>query len=299
VGVGTTAPESVLQVSGGGLCVGSDANCNTDNNTEGVVYSSSTSMTAFDLAEMYPTNDVTIVSQELVALDPNNGVFVKRAEAGDVLIGVVSTDPGIVLGGFNRNQFVDEHNIELAMAGRIPTKVSTENGDIAIGDLLTISSIPGVARKANPGEQTIGYALQAFSIKDSGVDSGSIEVFVNINKGSHPINGNEFANDGVGRASLIAGDRFIRIEFDQAFEEAPVVMLTPMSFFSGQHRLTAVDNKGFTIELSQSQKEETLFSWHAFAIEETITAVSGDLVTNIANQKSNLSQLVRANHVQP
>jgi len=227
------------------------------------VYSSSTSMTAFDLAELYPTKDLTIGSQELVALDPDNGVFVKRAEPGDVLIGVVSTDPGIVLGGFNRNQFVQEHNIELAMVGRIPTKVNTENGDIGIGDLLTISSVPGVARKANLGEQTIGYALQSFTLANAGVDTGVVEVFVNINKASIAANDEYYFGDRVGQANLLAGDKVVRIEFKQAYQHAPVVMITPMSFFSGQHRVTAVDNTGFTIELSESQSEHTQFNWHA------------------------------------
>lgn len=101
VGIGSTVPESKLQVTGGGLCVGSDANCNTDNNTEGVVYSSSTSMTVYDVAENYPTKDSTLTAQEIVELDPDNGVFVKRASTpySRKLLGVISEKPAVLLGG--------------------------------------------------------------------------------------------------------------------------------------------------------------------------------------------------------
>lgn len=183
VGIGTLIPDSRLQVAGGGLCVGSNANCNSDNNTEGVVYSSSTAMTVYDVAELYPTQDTSLQPKEIVSLDQTRGVFVKRAQRGDVrLLGIISEKPAVLLGGFNGAQFKEEHQVAVALSGRIPVKVSGEGGTILIGDPLTISSLPGTARKANPGEQSIGYALDNFS-----GDTGEVVAFVNLEAVAKPL----------------------------------------------------------------------------------------------------------------
>jgi len=173
-GIGTVDPESKVQISGGGLCVGSDANCNTDNNTEGIVYSSSTSMTVYDVAENYPTKDGTLGPKELVVLDPGNGVFVKRAtgSSGEVVLGVISAQPAVHLGGFNGTQFKNEKQVAVGLSGRIPVKVA---GSVAIGDPLTASATPGVARKASSAGRVIGYALE----NHSGSGIGSIQFFIN------------------------------------------------------------------------------------------------------------------------
>ncbi len=162
MGVGTGTPQMRMQVTGGGLCVGSDANCNTDNNTEGVVYSSAVDMTLYDVAERYPTKDLTLTGAELLSLDVNNPVFVKRAVKGDKrLIGILSLDPALDLGGFHteQTQFKDQHQVAVALVGRVPLQVSTENGSVEIGDDITISSVPGVGMRASKGDQSVGYAL--------------------------------------------------------------------------------------------------------------------------------------------
>ncbi|MEW5907865.1 MAG: hypothetical protein AB1643_01645 [Patescibacteria group bacterium] len=177
VGIGTTGPEARLQVTGGGLCVGSDVNCNTDNNTEGVVYSSATAMTIYDVAENYPTKDTSLGAGEIVSLDKNfNGPFVKRAEQGEILLGAISTEPAVLLGGFNGPEYKEEHQVAVTLSGRIPVKVNLEGGEIEQGDRIALSQTPGIGKKAAGNEPTIGIALENYR-EDS---TGEILVFVNL-----------------------------------------------------------------------------------------------------------------------
>ncbi|MBN1373760.1 hypothetical protein JW962_00255, partial [Candidatus Dojkabacteria bacterium] len=161
VGIGTTSPDSRLQVTGGGLCVGSDANCNSDNNTEGVVYSSSTSMTVYDVAENYPTKESNLKPGEIVSADNTNEVFVKRSKGvvGEDLIGVITTNPAVLMGGFNGNQFPNEQQAAVALVGRVPVIVSSISGDFEVGDYIVSSVLPGVGVKAKKGAETLGKAL--------------------------------------------------------------------------------------------------------------------------------------------
>jgi hypothetical protein len=69
------------------------------------------------------------------------------------VVGVVSTDPQLVMG---MELVVDEETGEplkgvqatrLALTGRVPVKITEENGPVKPGDLLTTSSTPGHAMK--------------------------------------------------------------------------------------------------------------------------------------------------------
>ncbi len=64
----------------------------------------------------------------------------------------------------------------IALAGRVPVKVSTESGVIKPGDFLTASSIPGVAKKATQPGQVLAKALEGYS----GEGTGKVMAFVNI-----------------------------------------------------------------------------------------------------------------------
>jgi len=232
VGIRTGSPDSALQVSGGGLCVGSDANCNTDNNTEGVVYSSATAMTVYDVAENYPTKDTSLEAAEIVSLDPDNGVFVKRASSTqERILGVISTDPAVLLGGFNGSQFKEEHQVPVGLSGRIPVKVNLEGGPIRVGDYLTLSSVPGVAKKATDFEQTIGYALEDYTATTS---SSTIQFFMNVGTKTD-FNSNKFTvtdsgNIGIGTTTPA---HKLHVEGEAAAKSFVVL--------SGNERLTDID----------------------------------------------------------
>lgn len=76
------------------------------------------------------------------------------------VLGVVSTAPGVRMRDPD-----DDHNPPIALVGRVPVKVSAENGPIRIGDFLTASSRPGYAMKATAPGTAVGIALEAFDGK--------------------------------------------------------------------------------------------------------------------------------------
>lgn len=51
----------------------------------------------------------------------------------------------------------------VGLAGRVPVKMSTKNGNIAPGDYITTSDIPGVGMKATEPGRVIGKALTGLS----------------------------------------------------------------------------------------------------------------------------------------
>ncbi|KKR87654.1 MAG: hypothetical protein UU32_C0004G0019 [Candidatus Woesebacteria bacterium GW2011_GWB1_41_10] len=130
-----------------------------------------------DLAEIYTSNDLTLEAGDVVAIDPDLRAGVKKTisayEAGAV--GIISTKPAQIIG-----DAINEGNnvVPVALAGRVPVKVSLENGPISAGDYLTTSSIPGVAMKATKAGLTIGTAIGSFDGTGGQTDK-SIMVFVN------------------------------------------------------------------------------------------------------------------------
>jgi len=112
-----------------------------------------------DLAELYYTNESDLVPGMVVSLDKNfSAGVVKAAKPYDTnTIGVVSTQPGLVIGEARERSM---RTVPIALAGRIPVKVTNENGDIHAGDYLTSSSKPGYAMKATRSGPIIGQALE-------------------------------------------------------------------------------------------------------------------------------------------
>ncbi|OGI67986.1 hypothetical protein A2732_01665 [Candidatus Nomurabacteria bacterium RIFCSPHIGHO2_01_FULL_40_10] len=99
----------------------------------------------------------------------------KASITGKSILGIVSTKPGITLKDWPGD--VSPENVRaIALSGRVPVKFSNENGEIKVGDRLTLSkTIPGSAmRQTEPGV-SIGIAMEASS---ENVDK--ILTFVNL-----------------------------------------------------------------------------------------------------------------------
>ncbi len=135
----------------------------------------STSTAGFDLAEQYYVDDSSIEAGDVVSLHPQKETYVTKSTGtyDSKLLGVIATAPGVILGD------AEGDNIRrVSLAGRVPVKVSAENGPIAAGDLLTSSSTPGIAMKADATHgTTIGTALSAFA----GPGTGTVTIFVQNN----------------------------------------------------------------------------------------------------------------------
>ncbi|MGB0653776.1 MAG: hypothetical protein ACPGQL_11320, partial [Thermoplasmatota archaeon] len=211
-----TALDTDVEVGDGGLCLDNDGSCvpPPDGQINALQYNTGAS----DLAEVYPSNDV-LLPGEVVALDAANPGGFKRATTGDAVLRVVSTEPGLLLGAPSGDKLVEAFGIigdelsghpellpgtyPIALSGRVPVLVNLEGDTILPGDALTLSSVPGVAKKAADGEPVLGHALAAFD----GVGD-TVEVFVNGGLG----NGSD---GGAGQATVLAAENeALRAEVD-------------------------------------------------------------------------------------
>jgi hypothetical protein len=177
VGIGTTAPGYKLDVAG------------QIHSATGYVFpDGSTQTTAFipancgaDYAESVGvTGDrTTFAPGDLLVIDPNApGKFLKSNQAYSTLVaGIYSTKPGFIGRKEPATPETNAVEVPMAMVGRVPTKVSAENGPIHVGDLLVTSSTVGYAMKGTDRNQMLGAVIgKALGSLDSG--TGVIEVLV-------------------------------------------------------------------------------------------------------------------------
>jgi hypothetical protein len=175
VGIGTTSLTARLTIEGtsGDLIAAYNSSNRVfvvkstgEVRADGTVYAAGFNTGSADVAERINVSE-WVEAGNVVEIDTDHpGFFCKSTSAYSTKVaGIISTSPGVILGN-NFNEETDnweDNRPVLAVTGRVPCMVSTENGPIAIGDLLVASSTPGVAMKGDSEQATgavVGKAME-------------------------------------------------------------------------------------------------------------------------------------------
>jgi hypothetical protein len=137
VGIGVVAPTAKLHVAGNVIVTGTL----TGAKVIGAVYQ--------DLAEWVPaTSDMEPGTVVILNPEINNEVMPSNGEYDTTVAGVVSAQPGILLG------VAGDSKEQIATTGRVRVRVDATRSPIRIGDLLVTGAEPGTAMKSIPVEMS-------------------------------------------------------------------------------------------------------------------------------------------------
>jgi hypothetical protein len=109
------------------------------------IYSGSRTGGAIDIAELIYSEGTMPQPGDVIIASSNQTVALSNEPYDTKVVGIVSTKPHLSMGA----EYGSPTSVELALAGRVPVKVTLENGNIEVGDLLTTSSTPGKAMKCS------------------------------------------------------------------------------------------------------------------------------------------------------
>jgi len=135
---------------------------------DGSFYGQSFETGSADVAEWVPVSE-PVEPGDVLELDPANPHHYHKARGACSLLvaGVVSTEPGVILGSSSPTLDIGPWTLDsalLALLGIVPVKVTDEGGPIQPGDLLVSSSTPGHAMRWNPDNcspcDLVGKALE-------------------------------------------------------------------------------------------------------------------------------------------
>ena len=150
-----------------------------------------------DYAEIYYTNNSDLEGGDVVAIDAGLQFGVDKAASSSVVFGIISSNPGATIGLSEGAVTNPGRAVPVALKGRVPVKVDLTLGDIAIGDQIALSSISGVAKKADAGDtEIIGVALEAYTDADWQLDLlesptndyAQITAFISLGSGTNTPN---------------------------------------------------------------------------------------------------------------
>lgn len=259
--------------------------------------------TGTDLAEWFPATEELEAGDVLVA-SSSDPVNVSKSSSGyqKGLIGIVATQPGLILG----EQGTSTYAAQVALAGRVPVKVSDENGAIEIGDYLTSSAtLSGYAMKATETGPVIGMAMEALESGSGlitvkvdnmwyspssdtlqGGNAAAVSSAETVTSGDYSFEGSVIvaehlygSRDMAGRVRLASGKDSVKVTFEKPYSEGstPIITFSSRSNSDSAQGAWVSDESttGFTINRSNSEAQVE-FNWIAIGVNDAQVTVSDD-----------------------
>ncbi|GEM_PF-6432956 len=315
-GSGGSGGSTTLDIAGTATTIAL-CHANADDNDEPIVDCSGAPS---DIAEYYETTsdteagDVVVTTQNFITYEGvrniNGTVSPGKNQTLSVLakssssyqsniVGIVSTAPYQLFG--EDVQKAAKHPMPIALAGRVPVKVTNENGAIRAGDWLAASSKSGYAMKATGAGYAVGIALANFdgqngkilalvqpgyvgAAKLQGGETTNVQTTSTaasldkvekltvqknatiqgrlIVKGNARFDGQiSVGKDTAGALSVKAGQKTARLDFSAPYKKMPAVTATPLGNPGGYFWLSDVSENGFTVNVSKAPTQDLAFNW--------------------------------------
>lgn len=144
--------------------------------------------------------------------------------------------------------------------------VENEETEIAPAQLAQLGEISGVAK----------WSYELWSFLGEVVFSGPAKFLASVEfRGKTVFAGRVTTEDkdAGGFIVIAAGQSEVEVKFEEAFDEKPVVQVTPEEF-EGSYKLHNVSKEGFTLKISTQASEDTTFHWTAIAVKAAKTTRS-------------------------
>jgi F0F1-type ATP synthase membrane subunit c/vacuolar-type H+-ATPase subunit K len=130
-------------------------------------------VSSLGIAQYLPVQGDKVEDGDVVSFG-SKGYFLTNTPYDQFVVGVVSSNPAVAISTEGEGK-----KYAVVPSGDVYVKVSTVNGKIEKGDLLTSSSVPGVAMKATKTGFVLGNALESYTSADSSA-VGKIAVNLNV-----------------------------------------------------------------------------------------------------------------------
>lgn len=127
------------------------------------------------IANYLPVQGTNIKDGDLVSFT-SKGYFLSKTSYDAFVIGVITTNPAVSLSIENSNS---SDNYPVSAAGNVSMNVTSMNGNIKSGDLITSSSISGIGMKATQNGYVVGTATGSYSSADKKA-IGKVNVSLNL-----------------------------------------------------------------------------------------------------------------------
>jgi hypothetical protein len=120
-------------------------------------------------AEYIPVQGTVEPNRIVILTESGYGLSTKPYE--EKIVGIVGDEPSVEI-----NMLEQEDTYPVLVSGKASVEVTTENGPIQRGDMITSSSEEGIGMKATEPGFVVGSALEDFD----GSDTGTVDVLISL-----------------------------------------------------------------------------------------------------------------------